>query len=439
MSIVPSLNLPRMMGRHLSDEMWKFVHAADIHLDSPLRRLGQYDAAPVELLRTATRQALVRLVDLSLAEQVEFVLLAGDLYDGDWDDARTGLFMVEQLSRLREANIPVFAIAGNHDAANRMTRNVPLPQNVRYLGHRKPETAILESLGVAIHGQGFASPAVTENLARHYPAAIPSLFNIGVLHTAIDGREGHDSYAPCSLDDLRGKEYDYWALGHIHAREVISQQPFIAFSGNLQGRHIRETGPKGAYLVTVDERHIAAEFRPLDVVRWERLAIEVGPCEAADDLLALFQTQLRVLQNQHAGIPLAIRIELAGRTNLHQSLAGNQEKWDADLRAVALDVGRSEIWVEQVRVATQARPNVSGSAAEGPLVEVDRLVERFLQDDGALSELARGLHDLRDKLPPELLNASDGIRIDDPEWLRATLSAVPPLLREMLQQREDRR
>lgn len=418
--------------------MWKFVHAADIHLDSPLRRLGSYDQAPVELLRTATRQALVKLIDLAIEEQVAFVLLAGDLYDGDWDDVRTGLFMVEQLSRLRVADIPVFAIAGNHDAANRMTRNVPLPQNVKYFAYRKPETAVLESLGVAIHGQGFATPAVNENLARNYPPAMPELFNIGLLHTSIDGREGHDRYAPCNLSDLIERNYDYWALGHVHTREVLCQAPFVAFSGNIQGRHIRETGPKGAYLVTVDDHQITADFRPLDVVRWERLAIDVSRCETKEELESVLQRQLRELYSSHACMPLAIRVELQGATPMHQALQGNQQQWDLNLRAIALDVGGQEIWVEQVRFATRSQSTMGAVPSEGPLSEVDRLVEQLLQDERALADLCSVLHDLRDKLPAEL-SLTDGVRIDDPQWLQSIVKEIPALLHDQLGQREDRR
>jgi DNA repair exonuclease SbcCD nuclease subunit len=162
-----------------------FLHAADIHLDSPLRRLQQYDDATATRLRAATRVALANLVDLAIAENVAFVVIAGDLYDGDWDDVRTGLYFVQQMRRLKDAEIAVFAIAGNHDAATKMTYNVPLPDNVTVFGHRVAETVRLDDIGVAIHGRSFATQSVTENLAVSYPTAIPDLFNIGILHTSL--------------------------------------------------------------------------------------------------------------------------------------------------------------------------------------------------------------------------------------------------------------
>ena len=227
-----------------------FLHAADIHLDSPLKGLERYENAPVERIRGATRRAFTRLIDLAIEKRVDFVLIAGDLYDGDWRDYNTGLYLVRQLGRLRDARIPVFVIAGNHDAANKMTRMLRLPDNVRFLAHDRPETVRLDDLGVAIHGQSFAKAAVTENLAAAYPAPVSGYINIGLLHTGMGGADGHERYAPCTLEELRLRGYDYWALGHIHARQVLCNDPPVVFAGNVQGRHIRETGPKGCLLAT---------------------------------------------------------------------------------------------------------------------------------------------------------------------------------------------
>ena len=192
--------------------MFKFLHAADIHLDSPLRGLQRYEGAPVEEIRQASRRALENLVQLAIDQSVAFVLIAGDLYDGDWKDHRTGLYFVSQMVRLRAAGIPVIAIAGNHDAANKMTRTLPLPENVHVLDHRRPETFLLEQPGVAIHGQSFATPTVLEDLSAAYPPAVGGMLNIGLLHTCATGREGHQPYAPCTIPGLISKHYDYWAL-----------------------------------------------------------------------------------------------------------------------------------------------------------------------------------------------------------------------------------
>lgn len=230
--------------------MFKFLHTADLHLDSPLVGLARYPGAPAEQLRAATRQALVALVDLAVREEISFVLIAGDLYDGDWKDYNTGLFFAHQMSRLNKSGIRVYIVAGNHDAASQMTRTLRLPENVTIFPIRRPCTEVLNDLRVALHGQGFPTSAVTADLAAGYPPALPHLFNIGVLHTSVTGRPGHETYAPCTLEGLLSKGYQYWALGHVHQREVLHQDPWVVFPGNLQGRHIRETGPKGCALVT---------------------------------------------------------------------------------------------------------------------------------------------------------------------------------------------
>ncbi|HEX6862914.1 MAG TPA: DNA repair exonuclease, partial [Thermoanaerobaculia bacterium] len=191
--------------------MFKFLHAADVHLDSPLKGLERYEGAPADEIRGATRRAFDNLVDLAIEEEAAFLLLAGDLYDGDWKDYNTGLFFVSRMRRLEEAGIPVFLISGNHDAASQITRVLRPPGNVKVLATKRPETILLDGLEVAIHGQGFASQSVSEDLAAAYPDAVPQLFNVGLLHTSLDGRPGHASYAPCTLPGLRSKGYQYWA------------------------------------------------------------------------------------------------------------------------------------------------------------------------------------------------------------------------------------
>lgn len=423
--------------------MFKFIHAADIHLDSPLQRLGQYDDAPADLLRSATRHALSNLVDLAIDEQVDFVVIAGDVYDGDWDDVRTGLVMVQQMARLRDARIPVFVIAGNHDAATKMTHHVPLPDNVTMFGYRKPATETLEHLSVAIHGQSFSKQAVTENLARNYPPAVPNMFNLGLLHTSLDGREGHANYAPCSLEDLRAKQYDYWALGHIHQREQLSERPWIGFSGNLQGRHVREAGAKGALLVSVDDARasdvrVEVEFRELDVVRWERLELNATDFAAAEELHEAARTQLESLRAQRADLSYAVRLEVTGETPFHDDYAGQSKKWEVELRGIAAATGGSrgqgELWVEKIKFRTHPPRRGGGEheLSDGPLAEVESLVAEYLSSDEALAELGKELQDLRTKLPQELQQGGEPLLVDSPAFLRERANELAPYLREQL-------
>ena len=192
---------------------FRFFHAADIHLDSPLTGLADIQGGVAERIRTAPRTAFEALIDRAIHDQVDFFVIAGDLYDGTWRDYKTGLYFAEQMGRLNQAGIPVFVLHGNHDAESQITKPLNLPENVRVFSARKAQTFQLHTLSVALHGQSYREKAVTHNLVTDYPAPVQGFFNIGVLHTALDGMGGHANYAPCTLPQLVAKGYDYWALG----------------------------------------------------------------------------------------------------------------------------------------------------------------------------------------------------------------------------------
>jgi DNA repair protein SbcD/Mre11 len=334
---------------------FRFLHAADLHLDSPLKGLEFDPFAPAELIRAATRLALGRLVDLALEEQVDFVIIAGDIYDGDWPHFGTGLFFAAQMRRLTSAKIPVFAIRGNHDAANRMTRALRMP-HVIIFDHAKAHTHYLDKLGVAIHGQSFANQAETTDLSQGYPPPDRTLFNIGVLHTSAEGYAAHARYAPCDLSRLRTHGYDYWALGHVHERQELSIDPWIVFPGNLQGRHIGETGPKGASLVTVANNRATVEHHTLDVLRWDHIQIDLkGATDEADAMIRI-QSRLEGSLRNADPRPLAARITLTGTTAAHAALAGEGLREKILNEAQGLP-GQHHLWLESVKLRTQPPRN----------------------------------------------------------------------------------
>jgi DNA repair exonuclease SbcCD nuclease subunit len=410
-----------------------FLHAADIHLDSPLRGLEQYEHAPRERIRGATRRAFERMIDLALEKRVDFVLSAGDLYDGDWRDYNTGLHLVRELGRLRDAGIPVVTISGNHDAANRMTRALRLPPNVRVLDDARPETFRLEALGVAIHGQSFARAAVTENLVAGYPEAVPGWVNIGLLHTALTGQEGHERYAPCTLDDLRGRGYDYWALGHIHTRSTPCSDPIAAFPGNPQGRHIRETGEKGCLLTTISSGgRVEQAFHRLDVVRWERGRVDATELVREDDLFDRVAGGLDDLLASEADPErlLAVRLIVHGVSPLHDRLQADSERYAAEVRNIALERGAERLWVEKVEFQTKGVRSLA--VADGPIEELREVLGELRSDPAALAALGDELGELKRKLPAELLAGLDGARLDEPEWIAGVLERVEPVLLDLL-------
>ena len=365
----------------------KFIHAADLHVDSPLRGLDDYDGAPVARLRGASRQALIALVELALEQNVAIVLLAGDIYDGNWADFRTGLFFREQMLRLRRAGILVFMVKGNHDAESQITKQLPEVEGVHVFSAYKSETIDMEALGVAVHGRSFPHRAVPEDLVPLYPDPLPGRFNIGLLHTSLTGREGHDSYAPTSVEVLCDKGYDYFALGHVHAREVVRpSDPRIVFPGNLQGRHAKETGPKGCELVTVEGGVItAAEFVPLEVVRWHQLRLDVSGLSSVDALARHFVGQAHELVADARDRLHAVRLVIQGESALHRLEAEQPGSIAAAIQAATQDLEDADIWIEQIRLDLQSPFDRAAMAGRADAVgEVVRLVDAVSTDEGQL-------------------------------------------------------
>lgn len=407
----------------------KFLHAADIHLDSPLRGLERYESAPVEKIRLASRLALENLVALAIEQKVDFVLLAGDTFDGDGKDWNTALFFTKQMGRLAEAQIPVLMISGNHDALSKMTRSVQLPRNVTLLGTKKSETHRLEEHQVAIHGQSFQNAAVPENMVSGYPTTVKGWFNIGMLHTSLDMDGGeHARYAPCKLTDLEEREYDYWALGHVHQRQSRSVSPHIAYPGNIQGRHIRETGAKGCLLVAIDNSSkVSTDFQPLDVFRWEQCLVDASDAVDGDELLLRFQKQVANISEQHESMPVGLRVTFRGRCAAHGELRRAPERWTNQVRAAVADISSENIWVEKVRIET-ASPSLREAVDDGPLGELAQLMTEVCGSDEQLRELEKELADLRAKLPLELREGPDAIPLSDPDWLRQLVQEAEPML-----------
>ncbi|WP_437190823.1 metallophosphoesterase family protein [Planctomicrobium sp. SH527] len=413
--------------------MFKFIHAADIHLDSPLRGLEKYEGAPVDTVRQASRRALENLVQLALDEQVAFVLISGDLYDGNWNDFSTGLFFQTQVAKLRDAGIRLFLIAGNHDAANRMTKSLNLPPDmVKMFSPKEPETVTIDSLGVAIHGQSFATQAVKDDLSRNYPRAISGLFNVGMLHTCATGREGHEAYAPCTIGGLKQKEYQYWALGHVHNREVLDTESNIVFPGNLQGRNIRESGAKGCYLVTVqDDQSCTLDFRPTDVMRWEVANVDVSSATSADDVLQLVSSALNQQLKQTPDHPLAVRVELRGELSIHQQLMAESTRWTNEIRSLGINAEQDRIWIEKVKIRT-SEPTLARqltTSLDGPLGELTSLIDDAQANPSLLQDWGCDLKWIRSKLPQQV---QDEIPVDDAEWLSAMIDEAKAMLLEDL-------
>ena len=389
---------------------FRFIHTADIHLDSPLKGLAKHEGSAADAIRTATRTALHQLVGLAIEEQVSFLIIAGDLYDGDWRDYRTGLFFVSEMGRLHRSGIPVYLLYGNHDARSQITRRLTLPGNVHVFGSRRPQSFAIDGLNVVLHGQSFRQRDVTDNLALNYPEPVPGAFNIGVLHTGLGGFGGHENYAPCALADLVGKGYDYWALGHVHQAEVLHSRPHIVFPGNLQGRHVRETGPKGASMVTIEDGEISdLETLPCDVVRWTVVTVDLGSATSFGEVLDRIRDALDdAVDTRSGGRLLACRILLQGRTEVHDRLLTEEEQLLAEARSAALGLGDDSAWVEKVIVETEPAiaPEIL-EQREDAVGELLRMLQGAGSDTDLLHRLETDIGGMVRRLPSEVRSAAE--------------------------------
>ena len=400
----------------------RFLHCADIHLDSPLRGLERYEGAPVEEVRGASRRAFENMIQHALRERVDFVVIAGDLYDGDWPDFNTGLFFAKGMAQLGESGVAVYVLRGNHDAASKLTRSLPLPKNVHLFPDKSPKTFTDDNLGLAVHGQSFATAVVLDDLAAGYPQSVRGCFNLGVLHTSLTGRPGHDNYAPTTEAILRSKGYDYWALGHVHAREIVSHDPWVVYPGNIQGRHIREQGAKGCELVTVEDGSITTEPVALDVMRWAELAIDVAGMPDLDALFDRAAASVRAELARADGRILGLRIRAHGAGAVHRDVSARPDVIAEQLRAVALDASGGNAWLEKVDLRVRPLVEVDRLAAgDDPVALLVREIRGLAQDGGKLASFANdALKELRQKLPPDL-SEDDVLRLDAPDVLSELL------------------
>ena len=374
-----------------------FLHAADLHLGSPFKGLSLRDPHLAEKIGLASREAFETLVDRALEEKIAFAIFAGDIFDGEWRDASIALFFNRQIARLSRAGVRLFLLKGNHDAESVVSKSVSLPDLAEQFPSSRAKTFEIPELRTALHGQSFSDRSESENLAQSYPAPKTGWFNIGVLHSSLDGRPGHANYAPCSLDDLRAKNYDYWALGHIHAHEVVSRDPMIVYPGNLQGRSIRECGAKGAMLVDVEDGAIAGLRRLIvDRARFARIDIDAAPHDTPRDLFRAVTDAAANASRDAQGRLLALRLTLHGATALHATLAGDPARWRDEAEAALQHAGET-IALEKLEIAT--RP-LSRPARRDSEIDFAALLDEVLADPAFTETAQAALQSIEAKSPP---------------------------------------
>ncbi len=353
--------------------------------------------------------------------------MAGDIFDGPWRDFNTALFFAQRMGQLKEAGIRVFLVTGNHDAASPIGKNLSPPDNVRILNKNQPERIQLEDLGVTIFGQGYSRRDIQEDLAAHYPVGEPDSFNIGLLHTALTGRTGHEPYAPTSRDVLASKGYDYWALGHVHQREIVDRDPWIVFPGAIQGRHIREEGPKGCTLVLVEEGRVRqAVYHDLDVLRWQMCRVDLEGCECEEHVWVQIRRGLEEAADAGDGRPVAVRLELEGRTIMHNRLHDREQQVQEECRTRAAGLG--DIWLEKICLKTKPLLETGGGVdLDSPLAGLLRSIENLSLTQSCQDQIPE-LAAMLSKLPPEIKGGEEPFDLGDPAKLRQMQDEVKELL-----------
>ncbi len=373
---------------------FSFVHAADLHLGTQFLGLAMRDEDAALHFAAATRRALERLVDRTLESGAAFLLIAGDIYDGEWRDAAAGLHFAAQMARLDRAGIPVVMLRGNHDAASVVRGRITLPDNTTELATARPQSLEMETVRTVIHGQGFTDRSCSENLASRYPGPRAGWFNIGLLHTSLDGRPGHGSYAPCTVEDLKARGYDYWALGHSHTYEIVHEaDPLIVYPGNLQGRSIREIGPKGAVLVRVDDGRVAAppERLLVDVGQFAELGLSIDGFDELPQLWAALSDRLADCVEAADGALHAVRIVLTGQGPLHGRLAAMGDAERVAEAQAAADRRREDLRIEKVKLRTGPLPQSRRLADNDDTVDLQSLLDAAAGDPAVRERLAEAM------------------------------------------------
>jgi DNA repair exonuclease SbcCD nuclease subunit len=335
----------------------RFVHASDLHLDATFGGVDASDDRVAAALTRSTLEALARVVDLCIDRGADFLVIAGDLFNNADRSLRAELAFQKEMNRLADAGIGAFVAQGNHDPADGWSSGLELPDSVVVFSAEKVERHEVVRDGkvvCAVYGRSYPKRQMTENLAREYARADEDSLAVAVLHTNVGHREGWDDYAPCSVEDLRAAEMDYWALGHIHLPGRVSDEPPAVYSGCTQGLNPNEEGARGCFVVELDATGVLEEFVETASVRWKRLELDVASLSNLEEVRAALGVACEEVRSESAGKPAVVRVVLRGRSQAHADLArpGVIDDLAEAVREEQLERD-AWIWVDRIRNRTQ--------------------------------------------------------------------------------------
>lgn len=317
---------------------------------------------------------------------------------------KTARFLAGELNRLATAGIRTFIIRGNHDALSRISRELVLPDLVKLFSGRGECVVIEREQGekpVAIQGLSFANPTAPESLLPKYARALPDAINIGIMHTSLGGAPGHDPYAPCSPAELQATGYDYWALGHIHKRSVVTGSPTIVMPGMPQGRDINEDGSKSVTLVSIaDDGQVSLEEKPTALAEFARVTVDASGLSEWSDLAHVLAETLKPVRFASNAPHLVARLAFSGQTPLAWRMRRDADLLLAEAKERAAQLGNT--WIEKLEIGCTPPRTVEGSATD-PLHELRALIENdILGSDAYETALASVADTLQAQLPTDI-------------------------------------
>lgn len=416
---------------------FRFIHAADLHLDTPFQGLSAADPAVAGVLRDASLEAFGELVKLAIEREAAFVLLSGDIYDGADRGVRAQLEFLRGLERLSSRGIETFIVHGNHDPLSGWSAIRNWPAGVTVFGSREVECREVVRDGATlarVYGISYARQDVSENLARRFSRKPAGGLHVGLLHCNVGNNSQHERYAPCELADLLNAGMDYWALGHVHQRGILNDRPFVVYPGNLQGRSPKpsECGPKGAMLVEADTDGVRdVTFVPLDKARFVQAELDVSAAEDLPGLRRLLEDHAQTIRDENEGRHLVLRLSLTGRPAARADLRreGALDELLNDLRRqYASD--RPMLHWESLADRTRMELDMDAIRDRGDFAcEVLAFADELSADANALDEfLKKHLRDLSRAVPAAWLKNDD--LLDS----RAVLQRAKELAMELLQE-----
>jgi len=350
-----------------------FIHAADLHLDRPFLGIDGCGETMKKRVRESTFSAFSRLIQTAIARKVDFILLAGDIFDGETRGLRAETQFKALIRPLADYDIAVYMLHGNHDPLDRHWSGLTYGEHVQIFGpspERKTHR-LKNGQTVNIYGFSYGSRHIPDNMIALYKKEPGADYHIAMLHGSLKGNSDHDVYAPFTLSDLLAKDMDYWALGHIHKRAVLNDNPPIIYPGSLQGLSAKETGEKGFYIVTLHHGHTKTEFIKTSGIIWETAELDVTGVETFDELVK--RAEQKKEEHRKKQDAVLLRLVLTGEASLIPQT-------DSDLLEVLRvleDERENFVWVTEIRQAVSLPLDRSKLASSSHFIgDIIRLIDQ---------------------------------------------------------------